>query len=155
VWEKIGGFPDLRAAEDLIFMEAVDKENFKIGYAPEAMVNWDLRPDVLSTFKKFVLYSEHNVRANRQWDWHYGMAKQYLFIIPFIILAFIFSWWWLIVIVLLLMTRTARRILLHRFEYGFKPLFNPLIFFEVAILILVIDMATFVGWAKAVYEKPE
>ncbi len=78
VWQKVGGFPDLRAAEDLMFMEKVDEAGFKTALAPAAMVYWQLRPNLQSTFKKFVLYSKHNVWINREWDWHYGIAKQLL-----------------------------------------------------------------------------
>jgi len=153
VWEAVGGFPDLRAAEDLIFMEAVEKRGFKVDYAPDAMIHWQLRPDLSTTFSKFVLYSKHNVWAGRQWDWHYGIAKQYLLVFPFVILAVFHSWWWLPVVAAWLFARTAKRILLHRYEFGLQPLLNPIIFFGVLVLILTIDLGTFIGWGQAVLQK--
>jgi glycosyltransferase involved in cell wall biosynthesis len=153
VWETVGGFPDLRAAEDLMFMEAVEENGFNVGYAPKAMVFWQLQPNLSSTFRKFVLYSKHNVLAGRQWDWHYGVARQYLIAAPFIVLAFLHSWWWLAAVALYLLARTAKRILLHRDEFGLRPLFNPVYFFEVLIIILSIDLATFVGWWQAIFIK--
>ena len=150
VWETVGGFPDMRAAEDLIFMEDVEAKKFKIAYAPEAQVYWHLRPDLLSTFRKFILYSKHNVWAGRQWDWHYGVVKQYLLILPFIILVFLHSRWWLLIVPIWLLVRTFKRIFPHRFEFGLKTIFNPAYFFSVMFLALIIDLATFIGWGQAI-----
>lgn len=150
VWKTVGGFPDLRAAEDLMFMEAAEGAGFQFTFAPEAMVYWQLRPDLTSTFRKFVLYSKHNVWANRQWDWHYGIAKQYLFVLPFILLAVFYSPWWLVGVLIWLIARTIKRILPHRFEFGLKPVFNPIYFFSIMFLILTIDLATFIGWGQAI-----
>jgi glycosyltransferase involved in cell wall biosynthesis len=154
VWEKVGGFPDMRAAEDLMFMEAAEAAGFQVAFAPEAMVHWQLRPNVESTFKKFVLYSKYNVWAGRQWDWHYGIARQYIFLVPFVLLATFHSWWWLFAIPTWIGARTAKRILAHRYEFGWSTLFNPLIFLGVAGLVLLIDGATFIGWGEGVF-NPE
>ncbi|MEP6847959.1 MAG: glycosyltransferase, partial [Acidobacteriota bacterium] len=91
VWRKVGGFPDLRAAEDLMFMEAVEAAGFRASIAPDAMVHWQLQPDVLSTLQKFILYSKHNVWAGRQWDWHYGIVRLYVALVPFVVLAAVHS----------------------------------------------------------------
>ena len=149
VWEAVGGFPDLRAAEDLMFMEQAEALGFRVEIAPKAMVYWSLRPDLASTFQKFVLYSKHNVWAGRQWDWHYGVLKQYLALVPFLLLAAFLSWWSLLAFPLWLFARSAKRIFMHRYEHGLAPLFNPMVVFGVALLVLVIDAATFVGWAQA------
>lgn len=152
-WKAVGGFPDFRAAEDLMFMEAVEKHGFRSVRAPDAIIYWHLRPNLSSTFHKFILYSKHNVFAGRQWQWHYGIAKQYLLVLPFIFLAVFHSWWWLLGILAWAAMRTAKRILLHRYEFGLTPLFNPLIFLGVACLIITIDFATFIGWAQALLNK--
>lgn len=149
VWESVGGFPDLRAAEDLAFMEKAEQMGFSHVTAPEAKVIWRLRPDVSSTFRKFVLYSFHNVLAGRQWDWHYGVLKQYLLLIPVLLLAIVHSWWWLALIPVWVLARAAKRIVSHRHEFGISPLFNPLTVIGVAGLTLVIDAATYIGWIKA------
>lgn len=153
VWKTVEGFPDLRAAEDLMFMEAAEKQGFKSAYAPKAQVYWELRPDFVSTFQKFALYSKHNIWAGRAWDWHYGIVRKYLLVLPFIVLAIFHSRWWLLGVPVWLAARTAKRILTHRFEFGLKSLFNPLIFGGVALLVLTIDAATFVGWAQAILNK--
>lgn len=153
VWQTVGGFPDLRAAEDLIFMESVESEGFKSAIAPKALVHWQLRPDLLSTFKKFTLYSKHNVWIKRHWDWHYGILRQYLLMIPFVILALVHSFWWILIIAGWLAARTSKAILRHRFEFGTLGVFNPFFFFGTMSLILLIDLAAFIGWAQAVFQK--
>jgi glycosyltransferase involved in cell wall biosynthesis len=155
VWETIGGFPDRRAAEDLMFMEAAEKKGFQSAFAPSAVIYWQLRPDLASTFRKFILYSKHNVWAGRTWDWHYGVAKQYALVLPFIVLAVAHSSWWLLTIPVWLAARTAKRILHHRHEFGLGTLFNPLVFGLVALLVLTIDFATFIGWGQAILSKSE
>lgn len=153
VWESVGGFPDLRAAEDLIFMEDAEKKGAKVDFASDANVYWHLRPDIASTFRKFVLYSKYNVWAGREWDWHYGILKQYLLMLLFIILSIIHSPLWLIAVVLWLIVRTVKRILPHRLEFGWMPLINPVYFFSIMFLIIIIDIATFVGWQQALSNK--
>ncbi|MFN2502107.1 MAG: glycosyltransferase [Pyrinomonadaceae bacterium] len=149
VWAQVGGFPDLRAAEDLIFMERAEAAGFGTAEAPNGLVHWHLRPDWTSTFAKFTLYSRHNVWAGRQWDWHYGVAKQYLGLVPFVILAIWHSLWWLLAVPAWLAARTAKRIVSHRYEFSWKPLIDPFTVARVAGLILVIDAATFLGWLQA------
>lgn len=153
VWEKVGGFPDFRAAEDLIFMEEVEKHRHKTARAPDAMVHWKVQPTILTTFRKFVLYSKHNVYAGRQWDWQYGVARQYAFLLIVIILPGIFFNWWLLGIPVWLFGRTARRIFAFRHEFGLLSLFNPVTLIGITFVGLVIDVATFVGWAQTFFHK--
>lgn len=153
VCERAGGFPDLRAAEDLIFIENLEKKGARLAFAPDAMVRWQLRPDMVSTFKKFVLYSNRNVIAGRQWDWHYGILRQYLLVVPFVVLALLHSWRWLAAIPLWLAARTAKRMLPFRAEFGIARLLDPLQFACTAFLVLLIDAATFVGWIQASFSN--
>lgn len=155
VWTTVGGFPDFRAAEDLVFMEEAEKCGFKTEYEPDAHIYWQLRPDLSSTFHKFVLYSKHNVWAGRQWDWHYGVLKQYLVLLPVLLLILFHSWWWLFLVILWLFARMLKRIVPHNYEFGWSLLFNPLILFGTAFLILLIDAATFTGWGQAVLAKKQ
>src|SRR5262245_19870675 len=43
VWKAVGGFQDLRAAEDLLFMEGIEKKGFKVGWAPRALIWWRMQ----------------------------------------------------------------------------------------------------------------
>ncbi|MGB7925641.1 MAG: glycosyltransferase [Pyrinomonadaceae bacterium] len=155
VWESVGGFPDLRAAEDLIFMERIRARGCKEGWSPQATVRWQLQPTLGRTFRKFVLYSRHNVWAGRQWDWHYGVARKYLLSLPFVVLAAAHSLWWLVVPLLVTLLRVAKSIWNRREGRGLLWLMNPAQFALVAIILLTIDAATFIGWAQAVWQKPE
>jgi glycosyltransferase involved in cell wall biosynthesis len=153
VWEAVGGFPDLRAAEDLFFMEHIKRLNFKTSWTPRATVWWQLRPSFKTTFCKFVLYSRHNVWAGRLWDWHYGLARQYAVGLIFFVLAFAHSWWWLAVPVLGLCARAARAIYRLREGRSLAWLLNPAQLAGVVLVMLTIDLATFVGWAQAVWQR--
>jgi len=153
VWKKAGGFPDWRATEDLVFMENAEELNYPISYAPEAIVYWQLRPTLNSTYKKFELYSKYNVWAGRQAFWHYGIAKQYLLMLIAIFFAIFFNWYLLLLLPVWIMARIAKRIISHRYEFGIKILFNPAVFFMVMIITIVIDAATFSGWIRAIFSK--
>ncbi len=155
VWEQTGGFPDWRATEDLVFMENAEKLNYSIAFAPDAIVYWQLRPNLHSPYSKFELYSKYNVWAGRQAYWHYGIARQYAVMLLAILLAIFHSWYWLLMLPIWMVARVAKRIISHRYQFGLKLLFNPAIFFISAIITLVIDAATFVGWIKAIGTKPE
>jgi glycosyltransferase involved in cell wall biosynthesis len=154
VWRKVGGFPDLRAAEDLMFMDEIERRGFKIVWEPRATVWWQLRPTLASTFRKFVLYSRHNVWAGRARHWHYGVARQYALILPFAALAVAHSAWWLVVPALWLAARTARSIERRREGARLRRAYNPARFCGVMLILLTIDAATFIGWAQALLSRP-
>lgn len=152
-WERVGGFPDLRAAEDLIFLERLGAHGLKIGWSPLATVWWNLPPTLRRTFRRFTLYSRHNVWAGRQHDWHYGVARKYALAVPFVALAFAHSPWWLAVPVAATLARVAKSIWVKREGRGLLWLLNPVQFAGVALVLLTVDLATFVGWAQAVARR--
>jgi glycosyltransferase involved in cell wall biosynthesis len=154
VWRRAGGFPDMRAAEDLIFIERVEAQGALTRWAPRANVRWQLQPDFARTFRKFALYSKHNVWAGRQRFWHYGIARQYVVALVFVVLALVHSAWWLVVPVLGLAARAAKSIRRHREGRPVAWALNPLQFFGVALVILTVDLATFAGWAQALKGRP-
>lgn len=154
VWRRAGGFPDMRAAEDLIFMERVEEQGARTRWAPRANVRWQLQPTFLRTFRRFALYSKHNVWAGRQRFWHYGIARQYALALPFVVLALLHSVWWLVVPALGLAARAAKSVWRHREGRGLVWALNPLQFACVLLVLLTIDLATFVGWAQALLKRP-
>ena len=153
-WEAVGGFPDLRAAEDLIFFERLSRAGLRAGWAPRATVWWEIQPSLLATFRRFVLYSRHNVWAGRQAYWHYGLARQYLMALPFLGLALLHSAWWLVVPLLAGSARVAKSLWRRREGRGVAWLLNPIRFLGVAVVLLAVDLATFVGWAQARWGGP-
>jgi glycosyltransferase involved in cell wall biosynthesis len=153
-WEAVGGFPDLRAAEDLIFMERVASAGFRAGWAPAATVHWRLQPTLGRTFRKFALYSKHNVWAGRQGDWHYGVARAYLLSALFLVPTLFHSAWWLAGPVVLFAARVAKSIWRRGGERWLGSLLDPRQFVMVSLILFTIDLATFVGWAQALCRHP-
>jgi glycosyltransferase involved in cell wall biosynthesis len=154
VWRRAGGFPDMRAAEDLIFMERVEAQGARTRWAPRANVRWQLQPTLARTFRRFALYSKHNVWAGRQRFWHYGIARQYVVALVFVVLAVVHGAWWLVVPALGLAARAAKSVWRHREGRGLAWALNPLQFLCVALVILTVDLATFAGWARALKGRP-
>ena len=153
-WEAVGGFPDLRAAEDLIFMERVESAGFRIAWAPAATVHWRLQPTLGRTFRKFVLYSRHNVWAGHQRDWHYGIARIYLVSALFLLPALLQSIWWLAGPAFVAAARVARSIWRRGETHRFAALCDLRRFATVGLILLTIDLATFVGWLQALRRHP-
>lgn len=149
VWSAVGGFPDLRAAEDLIFFEDVGKKGLKILSAPKANVHWELQPNLWRTFRRFFVYSRVNVWAHRQKYWHYGVARLYALGLPFLGLAVWKSVWWLLFLAAGLSARVLANIWRHRGEHDLLWLMNPLRFIYVLVITLTVDLATFSGWISA------
>lgn len=154
VWRQVGGFPDLRAAEDLMFMDEIARRGFKTAWEPRATVWWHLRPTLASTYAKFVLYSRHNVWAGHARHWHYGVARQYAFILAFLALAALHSAWWFLMPALWIVARAARGIERRREGASLSYAYNPVRFGGVMLTLLIIDAATFMGWAQALLRRP-
>jgi glycosyltransferase involved in cell wall biosynthesis len=155
VWQAAGGFPDLRAAEDLIFFEEVERAGHVFKWAPQATVHFRLRPGLVSTFRRFRLYSSVNAWAGRQHKWHYGVARLYLLALPFVVLGIWKNFWWLLIPAAGLCARVGRRIWAHRAGHGVSWMLNPLRFAYVFIITLTLDAATFLGWFVAIVKRGE
>jgi glycosyltransferase involved in cell wall biosynthesis len=153
-WQAVGGFPDMRAAEDLIFMRRLDERGFKAAWAPAATAWWELRPGLVSTFRKFVLYSRANVWAGQQRYWHYGLARLYVVALVLAALGMLHHPGWFALLGLAAVARTARSIWRRREGRSWWWLFNPLRFAGVALVLQTIDIASFIGWARAKRESP-
>ncbi len=154
VWQRVGGFPDLRAAEDLLFMKRIVQAGCKIAWAAQATVWWQLQPTFGSTFRKFLNYSRHNVWAGQQRYWHYGLARQYLIAALFVGLALWHTRWWLLVLPLGLLARVAKSIWQRREGRGWWWACTPVQFGYVLLITLTIDAATFIGWMQAAWRTP-
>jgi glycosyltransferase involved in cell wall biosynthesis len=153
-WKAVGGFPDLRAAEDLMFMERLASAGYREVWAPRARVWWRLQPTLGRTWRRFVVYSRVNALAGRQRFWHYGVARQYVAAAVFVALAVMRSPWWLAVPVAVFLLRVARSIWVRRGSRRWWACASPAQFALVAVIICVIDLATFVGWAQALAARP-
>lgn len=147
VWAAVGGFPPYRASEDLIFIERLDLGGFKTAYAPFARCYWELAPGWRATFRRFAVYSYHNLVAGRGKYWHRGVMRQYVIAVPFVILAVVNHYLWFVVPLAGLAVRVSRRMWWKRNEFEMKAPLHPLRWVTVGLMLCVIDIAT---WAGAV-----
>jgi glycosyltransferase involved in cell wall biosynthesis len=152
VWQGVGGFPDYRAAENLVFLEAVEKKQYKIAWAPRARVWWDLQPTLGKTFRHLALHSRHSARVGYA-KRHHRIAGQYLVWTVCAILALIFcAWAWLLPAAGYGL-RVARKIWIHREGRGLLWAMRPARFIGVMIVLLIVDAATFAGWGGSVWQR--
>jgi glycosyltransferase involved in cell wall biosynthesis len=148
VWQAVGGFPDLRAAEDRIFMEKAEKKGFRICRNPDAMAIWQIPADIGEVYKRFYNYSYHDLLAGRWDDWHLPVLRMYVASAVFVILGAVLSPFFLLVPLLGLMLRTVKRIYINRKEPCFNSRLIPAYLVLTGCVILAIDMAMFAGWLR-------
>ena len=149
VWLRVGGFPDLRAAEDRIFMRRIREEGFRVGFAPEARITWDVQPDVRRTFARFRSYSRHNVLAGEQANWHYGVARQYVAAAIVGAAALVIRRPAVLAILPIgLVARVMRTLVRRREGRTWWWVARPDRVACVGGILLLLDAATFVGWAE-------
>lgn len=151
VWQAVNGFPeDLRSAEDLIFMDRVENAGYRCVFEPRAQVQWELRPTLWSTFKKFVVYSRNNIRAGlfRQWQaiilLRYGVLLL-LLLIALLTLEPVWAWFPIGAWLLMLVARAAVSIRRNRVCYPASFLQNLLRGAMVMSLLAVLDAAAIIG----------
>ena len=154
VWKSVGGFPDLRATEDEIFMQRVREHGCQIGWSPQATLWWQPPRTLASTWRRFMVFSRINIWAGRARYWHYGMARFYLVSLVIGVLAIVHSRWWLSLLLVMTLARVGKSIWQRRDGRGLLWALNPLQFLGVALTLGVIDAATFAGWAQALWQGP-
>lgn len=63
-WEKAGGYPEwLDIGEDMLFNHRLVALGARRVFAPGALVNWRLRPDLKSTFRQYYRYARGDGKA--------------------------------------------------------------------------------------------
>ncbi|HST51644.1 MAG TPA: glycosyltransferase [Pyrinomonadaceae bacterium] len=148
-WERAGRFrEDLRSAEDLLFFRALDAAGVRSTHAPDALVSWELRPTLASTFRKFTVYARNNMRAGLAREWQRGVARFYALVAASVVAGFFFRPFWLAAPLLLLLRASRRVWRWHARKPGASraaALFNVPRLLMVTWLNFVIDAATFYG----------
>jgi glycosyltransferase involved in cell wall biosynthesis len=149
-WQKVKGFPeDLRSAEDLIFMDRVENAGYRCEFEPRAVVHWDLRPTLWSTFKRFVVYSRNNIRAGlfRQWQSTIFVRYGALAVLALAALLIEPRWIWLVIgaWLLMLVARAAVSIRRNRVCYPGSFLQNVARGAMLMPLLAVLDAAAIIG----------
>ncbi|MFN2512116.1 MAG: glycosyltransferase [Pyrinomonadaceae bacterium] len=110
VWESVGGFPEnLRSAEDLLFMNEIERADFRVARAPRALVHWQVQPTVWRTFKRFVEYSRNNMRAKLWRQWQAAILKRYGLLLISAMPVIVMGSRWLVVPLLLWLSLLAAR----------------------------------------------
>jgi glycosyltransferase involved in cell wall biosynthesis len=146
VFVQTGGFPAYRAAEDLAFFDRLAQGGYRTAAVPLAIARWELASTVAATFRRFALYSEHNLRAGRGRHWHLGLARQYLALLALLAIALRsgLGWWSLALFPGLLLARAAKAAWTKRRSFDFASL-HPGRLIGAAVLLAVIDAATWTG----------
>jgi glycosyltransferase involved in cell wall biosynthesis len=149
-WQKVKGFPeDLRSAEDLLFMDRVENAGYRFVFEPRAQVQWDLRPTLWSTFKRFVVYSRNNIRAGLFRQWQSTILMRYGILAALALAALIIEprWIWLMIgaWLLMLVARAAVSIRRNRVCYPASFVQNFARGAMVMSLLAVLDAAAIIG----------
>ena len=147
--EAVGGFPDLRAGEDMIFAQRVDEAPIQVAWAPAATVWWRLRPDFASTFERFRLYSYHNALAGQQAHWHHRMARKWIPVGVGGALAAAHSRRWLLLAGGTVAGRVSLKLYRHHEGRGWRWALQPARAATVTALVVSNDAATALGWWQA------
>jgi glycosyltransferase involved in cell wall biosynthesis len=150
VWQEVNGFPeDLRSAEDIIFVNRIDEGGFRIAYAPQANVNWNMQSTWRSTFLRFVTYSRHNMRAGLWKAWQARVLLRYVALLLCIVALMILTKWWAIIGAVLVLSmfiaRAISALWTNRFTYPASVLRNAGRLITIVLLLISIDAATLAG----------
>jgi glycosyltransferase involved in cell wall biosynthesis len=149
VFDGIQGFPDLRCAEDHIFFERLGRNQVPVTWEPEAIVRWRTSPSLSATYRRFRLYSRQNVLLGRQQEWHYGVARIYLAGAAALAICLVLDRRAVRFLALAPVVRASHSLWKHRRQFGLAFVLSPVRITCVAGVTLVVDAATFAGWASA------
>jgi len=149
-WKAVNGFPEkLRSGEDLVFMDRVEGAGFRFVHEPLAQVQWNIRPTLVSTFKRFLVYSRNNIRAGLWRQWQATILSRYLFLLLILIVVLLIDpRWFLIPIVCWLGMLAARAVVsIRRNQSCYPATFARNIFRTLLIMavLAVVDAAAIIG----------
>jgi len=147
-WKAAGGFPDLRAGEDTVFLQRLDDLDLNAAWAPSATVRWSMQPTLGLTFERFRAFSYHGVLAGRQRNWHYGVARIYLGAAAVGLAARLIDRRLAALIPVATLVRVGGVILERRDGRPLSWVLAPRRLAGVATILATTDLALFVGWAQ-------
>ncbi|MCA1565457.1 MAG: glycosyltransferase [Acidobacteria bacterium] len=157
-WAAAGGFrEDLRSGEDLLFFRSLKAAGVKAANCDDALVVWELRPTLARTFRRFSLYSRHNMRAGLGREWQFNVTRLYLIILVLLVGGF-FVRPLLLLPPAILLLRAGKRIWgyyrVRAPERLWPELLNPRRALTVAWISVVIDTATLYGlWQWLLHDR--
>jgi hypothetical protein len=130
-------------------MNEVEEAGFREGYAPGAVVFWNIQAGLVGTFKRFITYSRNNVRAGLWKQWQSKIFKRYLVLSLIAIIAVLVGWKWLVIPLILwialLVSRGLVAIIRNRKEYPSGIGRNLLRLFVLVSVLIVLDAAAVIG----------
>ena len=151
VFERAGGFPPFRAAEDKIFMENVERLGVNIAYTDKAIAYWEIAGSVREIYDRFCAYSAHDLLAGRAKDWHYSVFRTYGIILLFLLLgAFINSIFFFGVLALWI-ARLANVFFRKKEDFKWKFLLDIRYLSGIIWVLFVTDIALFCGTRKYIF----
>lgn len=149
-WGRVGGFPDLRAGEDTVFMQRLAGSGASIAWAPRAIVHWSTQPNLARTFGRFRRYACVGALAGRQDNWHYGVLRIYLGAAGILGVARLADRRLAALVPVAAAARVLRAILLRREGRPLGWALAPERVAGVAVILATTDLALFVGWGDGV-----
>ena len=157
VFEASRGFAEhLRSAEDLLFFERLEQLGVRVGFSPDALFQWQLAPDLASTFRRFRTYSQHNLRAGlyKEWQLHLGFYHVAV-VLASVFIASVFSRlpFALLPYAIFYALRAAKSLWKHRLDLSAGAGRQVVRFVLVGLILGIIDLATFVGTWDYLYRK--
>jgi glycosyltransferase involved in cell wall biosynthesis len=149
-WRAAGGFPEhLRSAEDLLFMDEVERRGFRAVSEPRAVVRWDIQPNLRRTLRRFAVYSRNNIRAGLWRRWQRAIFRRYALLALTALPAFALGPRWLLVTLalwlLMLAARAAAAIRRQRRAFPASLGRNLLRLVALVPLIAALDAAAVAG----------
>ena len=149
-WHAAGGFPEhLRSAEDLLFMDEVERRGFRTVSEPRAVVRWDIQPTLGRTLRRFAVYSRNNIRAGLWRRWQRAIFLRYAVLALTALPALALGARWLLVTLalwlLMLAARGAAAIRRQRRAFPAGAGRNFLRLLALVPLVAALDAAAFAG----------
>jgi len=148
VVEEAGYFPPFRAAEDKIFMENAAKLSLKTVYAPDAVVKWEIPSSIAGIYRRFTLFSFHDIIAGRMKDWHFSVMRTYALMFALYALGNFVDPFFFLGIALVWLVRIAKAFVSRKYDFKLKYLVNPAYFLTIILIVFVTDIAMFSGCIK-------
>lgn len=151
-WRAVGGFPEhLRSAEDILFMDELERAGHAAAYEPRAVVRWDIQPNLWRTLRRFTSYSRHNLRAGLWRQWHATVLRRYALLAALLLPALLVGAWWLAAVaglwLLMLAARAGVALRRNRLVYPAGALRQLLRLCVLVAIIATLDAATIAGSA--------
>ena len=152
-WARVKGFPeDLRSAEDLLFMDRLEKAGYRAVFEPRALVYWRLRSTLKTTFKRFLVYSLNNIRAGLFNQWQARILFRYAMLLLILVAVLVIdpSYFWIAIAlwVLMLIARSIVSIWRNRKCYPGSFGRNVRRGLMVVAILAVLDAAAIIGWMQ-------